>query len=390
MAGPTRRDLFTAFLAPSTPARRPGPVLVSLFLRGGADGLSLVVPHGDPDYARARPLLGLSPPGQGAGSCLDLDGFFGLHPGLAPLLPAWEAGRLAVVHAVGSDDATRSHFEAQDRMEWGTGDGRAAAGGWLGRYLRARGASTSLAAVALGSQLPECLRGAPAAAAMERLADLQLRGPEEHAEAVMQALGALYQPESMLGRAGRDTLALLRRTEALRAPAPTGAYPAGDFGDGLRDLARLIRADLGLEAACLDLGGWDTHFFQGTTRGVLAGRVEELASGLAAFQEDLGPDRHRVVVVVMTEFGRRVTENASLGTDHGRASVMFVLGEGLRGGRVYGRWPGLAAPQLEGPGDLRVTSDFRQVLAEVCAHHGRVAVGAVFPELRGSSLGLAA
>jgi uncharacterized protein (DUF1501 family) len=372
----SRRSLFTLFadvLAPA-PARR---ALVTVFLRGGADGLALVPPHGDPALARLRPALVQPPPGAEPTSVLDLDGTFGLHPALAPLLPWWHDRRLAIVHAVGSDDATRSHFEAQDQMEQGASCGRSLAGGWLGRLLRAEQAA-GLSAVALGPYVPEALRGAPMVAAMESLDALGARTRGLATDALERLYGL---EQGLLAQAGRDTFDLLRRVHGLerRPLTERPVYPEGAFGAGLRDLADLLRADLGLRAACLDLAGWDTHFFQGTGAGPLASRADELARGLAAFLQDLGPRAGAVDVVVLTEFGRRAHENASLGTDHGRGSVLFVIGDGLRGGQVHGRWPGLAEAALEGPGDLAVTTDYRDVLCEVIAHAGGPSPGEVFP-----------
>ena len=336
--------------------------LVVVFLRGAADGLELVPPTGEDAYYRARPLLGVRPE-----DALALDDRFGLHPGLGALHPLFLDGELAVVHAAGSEDSSRSHFEAQDLME----HGGLAAGGWLGRFLRYRQAPApgALSAVALGKTLPECLRGAPAAAVMQSLDDFTL-GPES--DALLPRLARLYAPEDgELGRSARDTLEALRRIEALRAepylPAGGAEYPKDEFGRSLRELARLIKARVGLEAATLDLGGWDSHLAQETLLGPLMTR---LARGLAAFYQDLGADMETTSVVVMTEVGRRVRENASLGTDHGRGSVMFVLGGGVRGGRVSGAWPGLDESVLEGPGDLPVLNNYRDVLAPVLRRHG--------------------
>jgi uncharacterized protein (DUF1501 family) len=365
--------------------------LISIFLRGGADGLNMVVPYGDPDYAGLRPTLAIFPPGEGTGRCLDLDGFFGFHPAFAPLLPLYRSGRLAIVHAAGSDDGTRSHFEAQDQMEHGAAFGQRLGSGWVGRYLRARGSTGNLAAVAVGSFVPEALRGAPGVAAMTSLAELQLRGVgENELEIVGASLRALYGGEDALARAGLDTLGLMAQVEALAVEEDKGdtTYPPGAFGNGLRDVARLIRADLGLEVACLDLGGWDSHYFQGSTVGVLPGRIEELSQGLAAFEADLGEMAERVVTVVQTEFGRRAYENTSLGTDHGRGSVMLVLGSGLRGGKVHGIWPGLAREKLVGPGDLAVTTDYRSVLVEVIERVGSTRLSRVFPDFTSREVGL--
>ncbi len=336
--------------------------LVVVFLRGAADGLALVPPIAEDAYYRARPILGVRPK-----RALRLNGTFGLHPALGSLKPAYDEGELAIVHAAGSEDSSRSHFEAQDLME----HGGLAAGGWLGRFLRFRSdpASGALSAVALGKTLPECLRGAPAATVMQSLDDFSL-GP--HSPALLPRLARLYASESgELGRAARDTLDALHRIESLRAetyrPANGAEYPKGDFGAGLAQLARLIKAGVGLEAAAIDLGGWDSHLAQDT---LLAPLMTRLAQGLAAFRSDLREAMATTSVVVMTEFGRRVRENASLGTDHGRGGAMFVLGGGVRGGQVAGAWPGLELDVLEGPGDLPVANNYRDVLAPVLRRHG--------------------
>lgn len=347
--------------------------LVVIFLRGAADGLALVPPTGDDGYYRARPLLGIRPD-----RAIDLDGAFGLHPALANLKPIYDEGDLAIVHAAGSEDSSRSHFEAQDLME----HGGLVAGGWLGRFLRYKTepASGALSTVALGKTLPECLRGAPAATVMQSLDDFSL-GPES--PALLPRLARLYAPESgELGRAARDTLEALHRIESLRGtpywPAGGTAYPDGDFGRGLRQVARLIKARVGLEAAAIDLGGWDSHLAQDT---LIEPLIRTLSQGVAAFHRDLGEAMATTSVVVMTEFGRRVRENASLGTDHGRGSAMFVLGGGVRGGRMAGDWPGLEVDVLEGPGDVPVVHNYRDVLAPVLRRHGAGdALGRIFPD----------
>ena len=346
--------------------------LVVIFLRGAADGLALVPPIADDAYYRARPTVGIRPE-----RALELDGTFGLHPALAGLKPAWDDGELAIVHAAGSEDSSRSHFEAQDLME----HGGLAAGGWLGRFLRFRSepSAQALSAVALGKTLPECLRGAPAATVMQSLDDFSL-GPES--PALLPRLARLYAAESgELGRAARDTLEALHRIESLRAspyrPARGAVYPAGDFGRGLAQVARLVKARVGLEAAAIDLGGWDSHLAQDT---LLEPLMRRLARGIAALRRDLGDDLATTSVVVMTEFGRRVRENASLGTDHGRGSVMFVLGGGVRGGRVAGGWPGLEVDVLEGPGDVPVVNNYRDVLAPVLRRHGAGSLSRIFPD----------
>jgi uncharacterized protein (DUF1501 family) len=339
-------------------ADEPG-ALVVVFLRGGADGLTLVPPVGDDDYHRLRPLLRVS-----AGEALPLDGLFGLHPGLAPLEPLWQEGQLTVVPAAGSDDDSRSHFEAQDLMEHG---GRDVAGGWLGRWLRAvsGGEVRALSAVAFGTALPESLRGAPGVVVVRQLRELSL-GP---AARLREPLAALYEGDPLLGATARDTLQALDRLRGLASepasPADEHGYGTDAFSATLRDVARLLRADVGLRAACVDLPGWDSHALQPA---LLEPLIRSLATGLAAFASDLGPRLHQTSVVVMTEFGRRVAENSALGTDHGRGGVMLALGGGTPGG-IRGRWPGLDDEALEGPGDVPVVTDYREVLGEILARH---------------------
>lgn len=355
--------------------------LVVVFLRGGADGLNLVAPLEDAGYYRARPRIAIGKP-----DCVKLDGFYGLNPLLRPLESIYKGGALAVIHAAGSEDDTRSHFEAQDLME----HGGITAGGWLGRFLRVQNSSPSspLAAVALGPAIPECLRGAPAATVLQSLDDFSLG---ENRGALTRALAKLYGMQTdVLAAAGRDTLKALARVEQLRTskyhPANGAEYGRDEFARGLWEVARLIKARVGLRAASLDLGGWDSHFSQSLIMDPL---ITRLANGLAAFYRDLGPEMERTTVVVMTEFGRRVEENSAFGTDHGRGSVMFVLGGGIKGGRVLGRWPGLSREVLEGPGDLPVTTNYRNVLAPILQRHGAGdRLGQVFPDFNFAALPL--
>jgi uncharacterized protein (DUF1501 family) len=356
-------------------------VLVVVFLRGGADGLALVPPVGEDAYHRARPGLRVDPR-----RAPRLDDRFALHPLLAPLHGLYARGELAVVHAAGSEDATRSHFEAQDLMEHGGVMG----GGWLGRYLRFRPASGSraLAAVAFGTQLPECLRGAPAVTVLRSLDDFGLVGDAGQTAASLRAWYA--RDPGALADAAADTVRALERLEALRGtpyrPRSGAHYASDDFAHALQQVAQLIKARVGLEAVSIDLGGWDSHFTQGTLIEPLMAR---LAGGLAAFATDLGPSLATTSIVVMTEFGRRVQENASLGTDHGRGSAMFVIGGGVAGGRVHGDWPGLDAGVLEGPGDVPVRTNYRDVLAPVLGRHGGADVlDRVFAQYRLRPLGL--
>lgn len=340
--------------------------LVAIFLRGAADGLALVPPVGDDDYHRARPRIAIA-----AKEGLALDGFFALNPQLAELLPLFQEGQLAIVHACGSDDDTRSHFEAQDLMEHG---GTSVAGGWIGRWLRACGESGPLAALAFGAQLPESLRGAPSATALQSLDELR---PGDDSADLRAQLAQLYRGDGLLGASALAALAAAERIgELARTPyvpehgaryATAGdGEPAQEFGRGLARIAQLVKARLGVQVATLDLEGWDSHFVQGTT---IAPRLRALALGLSAFARDLGPLLETTSIVVMTEFGRRVGENGSLGTDHGRGGVFFALGGGTRGG-VHCRWPGLSEGSLIGPGDLPVVHDYRDALAAVLARHG--------------------
>ncbi len=341
--------------------------LVIVFLRGGADGLSLVPPVGDDDYHRARPRLRIP-----VRVAVPLDEHFALHPRLAALQPLYAAGQLAVVHGAGSEDDTRSHFAAQDLME----HGGFVSGGWLGRFLRLRerDREASLGAVALGAEFPEALRGAPSAVQLRSLSDLSLARVTPH---WMAALARLYADDGAMRHAAGNTFGMLRRLQGLSAPR-AAAYPGDGFGSALSQVATLIKARVGLEAACVDLGSWDSHFSQQTLMDPL---ITRLGDSLAAFAKDLGPALDSTTVIVMTEFGRRLAENASFGTDHGRGSVMMLLGGGVRGGQVLSRWRGLSSDALEGPGDVPVTTNYRDVLAPILERHGAAtALGRIFPE----------
>jgi uncharacterized protein (DUF1501 family) len=335
--------------------------LVVVFLRGGADGLNMVAPLQDDGYYRARPRIAIT-----KAAAVPLDGFFGLNPLLADLQPIYKDGALAIIHGAGSEDDTRSHFEAQDLMEHAGVVG----GGWVGRFLRSQTApGGALAAVALGREVPECLRGAPSATVFESLDEFSLGANHD---SLMAALSRLYkaQPDA-LGAAGNSTLEAIHRIDSLRAtpyhPANGAAYAEDDFSHGLLQIARLIKSRVGIEAASLDLNGWDSHFGQSTVMDPLMVR---LSRGLASFYRDMGSEMETTTVVVMTEFGRRVAENSAFGTDHGRGSVMFVMGGGIKGGRVIGKWPGLTADVLEGPGDLPVATNYRNILAPILQRHG--------------------
>ncbi len=378
-------------------AARRGKILVVIFQRGAADGLNIVVPHGEAAYYRYRPTIAIPRPrgkAARADAALDLDGFFGLHPALSGLKPLWDGGHLALVHAAGSPDPSRSHFQAQDYMEAGTPGQPDTSTGWLNRVLRAQcpdcesGQSHSqspLRAVAMDAQMPLTLRGPAPAVPIRDLAACRVGygplgaiGAESLQSLYEHEGGALFQP------AGRDTFAALKLLRHLNPhqyqPANGANYPRRGLGHGLRQIAQLIKARVGVEVAFADIGGWDNHVAEGSTKGQLAGRLREFGDALAAFWTDLGDRAEDVLVVTMSEFGRTAHENGSAGTDHGHANVMFILGGPVRGGKVYGRWPGLEAEQLYQGRDLALTTDFRLVLAEAVRNHLGVAdLGPVFP-----------
>lgn len=374
-----------------------GDVIITVFLRGGMDGLSLIVPHGDDDYYRARPTLALAAPKKGSGSVTDLDGFFGMHPSAAAaLVPHFQEGRLAAVQAIGSSDQTRSHFEAMSAMERGLKGGgpdyaSGEASGWMARYLNATPPAdpSPLRAVAFSHVMPDTLRGATDTSVLSTLAEYQLNAPETEAgRRYVASLHALYEkgadPASVSGREIQRVLKTLRSVDpANYKPANGALYPETHLGGGLRQVAILIKANVGLEAAFLDREGWDTHVAQGGATGYLALGFQDVADSLAAFAKDMGQEGLTgVTVIVQTEFGRRVRENSGLGTDHGRGSAMLLLGGSVNGGKVYGTWPGLALKTLEGPGDLRVTTDYRTVFAEVLSRRtprGEKSLAAIFP-----------
>jgi len=367
-----------------------GDLLVVVFLRGAADTLNMVVPHGEDAYYSLRPSLGVPRPDDSRSSkgkrALDLDGFFGLHPAMESLLPVWQDGELAIVHACGAPDESRSHFKAMELMERGAENERGPASGWLGRHLASleNGNTSPLRAVGLGELAPRSLYGPVPVATLRSISDYHLQGSPQQLKLFQASLEAMYSGPNRDAVIGRETLALLQKLQNMEAqgylPRLEAAYPESEFGMGLKQVAALAKADLGLEAAALDLGGWDTHFAQGSVDGLMPRLMQDLAQGLSAFYSDLTDLRDRLSIVVMTEFGRRAYENASLGTDHGHGALMLLLGGGVNGGRVHGRWPGMEREQLFGPGDLAVTTDYRDVLGEVCLKRlNNPNLAAVFP-----------
>src|SRR5271166_1233625 len=356
--------------------------LVVVFLRGAIDGLNVVAPHGDPLYFEARPTIAIPRPrggsavvsaGSGDQSMLDLDGHFGMHPALGSLLPLWRDRKLAFIHACGSPDPTRSHFEAQDYIETATPGVRSTQDGWMNRLLaQLPGNHSATEAVNLGPVVPRILSGRlavaniPTGRAAGRPIPLDRPGIE-------QAFARLYQgndPLSTNFRAGETARKkLLGEIQEDMKIADNGAPPPNGFASDASQLARLIARDPGIRLAFVGLGGWDTHVNQGAAHGQLAGHLQPLADGLAGFAKDLGPAWNDTVVVVLSEFGRTVHENGNAGTDHGHANVMWVMGGGVRGGKVYGEWPGLSNSDLYQGRDLAVTTDFREPLALIVRDH---------------------
>jgi uncharacterized protein (DUF1501 family) len=357
--------------------------LIVVFQRGAMDGLNAVIPFKDGGYYAARPTLAIAEPASGAERAIDLDGFYALHPALGSLKEIYTQGHLAIVHAVGSPDNTRSHFDAQDYMELGTPGVKSTPDGWLNRYLKARRTGPSyFRAVATTAQLPRTLAGAVPALTLSSIDEFRPRN-----EAVAGALEKLYASSAdPLFRGGGESLfgALreLREIEA-KIPPSDGNYPPGRFAVSLAQISRLIKSGVGLEVAFTEIEGWDTHVNQGGATGQMANRLKELADGLAAFYRDLGDKMSDVVVLTMSEFGRTVRENGNGGTDHGHANVMFVLGGLVRGGKVYCRWPGLAQEVLYEGRDLDLTTDYRAVCGEVIARHlGQRDLTKIFPGFR--------
>lgn len=357
---------------------RSKKILVTIFQRGAADGLNIVVPHGEKAYYTGRPGIAIGKPGSGENAALDLDGFFGLHPSLKALKPIFDEKKLAIVEACGSPDATRSHFDAQDYMESGTPGVKATRDGWLNRTLGKDGERSPVRAVSMGPVLARALRGFEPAVALNSVKDFQVRD-KMAGEEFMSRYAACA--DTQLKGTGKETFEAIRLLESLRkteySPAGGAVYPSGRLGQSLKQIARMIKADVGLEVAFADLGGWDHHVNE---LPVLSNMLREFGDSLAAFYQDLGARMEDVVVTTMSEFGRTACENGSRGTDHGHANVMFAMGGGVKGGKVLGKWPGLEREQLYEGRDLAVTTDFRDVLGEIVTGHlGQKDLSRVFP-----------
>jgi uncharacterized protein (DUF1501 family) len=364
--------------------------LVVIFQRGAADGLNIVVPHGESNYYAMRPSINIPKK-----SVLDLDGFFGLHPAMASFQPLWNQKHLAIVHAAGSPDPTRSHFDAQDFMESGTPGIKVTDDGWLNRTLqalpgRSGGDNSAFRAIALGPSLPRILSGKEPAVAVNNVNDFSVGGKNPNAAPMSNTFEVMYDHsvDTVLHGTGQETFDAVRTLKAADpahyTPSPNANYPKGRFGDSLKQLAQLIKANLGVQVAFADIGGWDHHVNEGSTQGQIANVLSEFSQSISAFWTDLGDLGEDTVVVTMSEFGRTTRENGNRGTDHGHANVMFVLGGPVEGGKVYGRWPGLDQSQLYEGRDLALTTDFRLVLSEVVSRYlGNKDLKTVFPGFEG-------
>ena len=360
--------------------------MVVLFQRGAMDGLNVVVPFGERNYYAMRPTIAIPPPQNGStDAALDLDGFFGLHPSLQPLQPLFRKGQLAIVQAVGSPDPTRSHFDAQDFMESGTPGLKATDNGWLNRALLAMPEEkpSPFRAVAFGPYLPRTLQGSSPAVAIPDLKQFKMNGPQQTVEGGFEAMYAQTVDAAMRG-VGNETFEAIDQLKKINPdsyqPDNGAEYPKNRFGQSLQEIAELFKANVGLEVALLDSGGWDHHVNEGGVQGQLSNLMRDLGQGIAAFHQDMGDRMGEVVFVSMSEFGRTARENGNRGTDHGHANCMFVMGGGVKGGRVYSRWPGMSEGELYQGRDLAVTTDYRSVIGEIMTKHlGNHDLKTVFP-----------
>jgi uncharacterized protein (DUF1501 family) len=392
-----RRTTFAAELQAAT---AKGKIFIVLFQRGAADALNVLVPHGERSYYTLRPSIAIPRPTSGAqNAAIELDGFFGLHPALAPLKPLWDRGLLAPIHAVGSPSSTRSHFDAQDYMESGTPDVKNTPDGWLNRYLATHGtceacatppqSSSHFRAVALTNATPRILEGPAPTVAMNSLQEFTVRATGTQVER-LEALYRTGRADIIHGTGSEmfEAVKMLKAADPGRyAPAAGANYPRSRFGQQLMQIAQLIKANLGVEVAFADVGGWDTHNNQGGATGQLANRLGDFASAIAALTTDLGDRMEDVVILTMSEFGRTAKQNGSGGTDHGHGGAMFAIGGAVKGGKVYGKWPGLEREQLYEGRDLALTTDMRTVFAEIATRHlGAAKLDTIFPGYQGSQL----
>ena len=385
MIGTTAMPAFLQRAIADTPAPNKKKLVV-LFQRGAMDGLNVVVPFAEPNYYRLRPTIAIpQPKNGGADAAIDLNGFFGLHPSLQPLEPLFHSGQLAIVQAVGSPDPSRSHFDAQDFMESGTPGKSSTNDGWLNRSLQETPSpkASAFRAVAFGPYLPLTLRGSASAIAIPDLKQFRLFGNPQVTEGDFESMYASSVDQALHG-VGQETFEAVDSLKKLDPdnyqPANGAQYPKSRFGKSLQEIAELIKADLGMEVAFLDSGGWDNHVNEGGVEGQLSNLLRDLGQGLAAFHQDMGDQMNDVVFVSMSEFGRTAHENGNRGTDHGHANCMFLMGGQVKGGHVYTKWPGMSDEQLYQNRDLAVTTDFRSVLGEIISKHlGTRDLSPVFP-----------
>ncbi|MDQ6676785.1 MAG: DUF1501 domain-containing protein [Acidobacteriota bacterium] len=379
--------LERALYAQDAPGQRK-KILVAIFQRGAADGLNIVVPHSEQSYYDLRPTIAIPRPGAAENAAIDLDGHFGLNAALAPLKPLYDQGHLAIVHAVGSPDPTRSHFDAQDYMESGTPGLKATESGWLNRSLPPEaGKFSPVRALSMGATLPRTMRGHNGAIAVESIVNFQVKDT-----AAAKAFESLYSgsQDQILNGAGKETFEAVSLLQAIQKtpyqPASGADYPKSRFGNNMRQIAQLIKSNVGVEVAFADVGGWDHHVNEAP---LLTNLLRDFGQSLAAFHQDLGDRMQDVVLVTMSEFGRTARENGTRGTDHGHANCMFVMGGGVKGGKVHGQWPGMAQEQLYEQRDLALTTDFRAVLGDLVKNHlGNKSLRTVFPNYTGQPLSL--
>lgn len=379
-----KRALAETMGAPG--ARRK--TLIAIFQRGAVDGLNVVVPYAEHSYYDLRPNIAVAKPNGGAEAALNLDGFFGLHPSLASFKPLWDSKRLAIVHASGSPDNTRSHFDAQDYMESATPGVKSTADGWLNRFLQIKPdpQKSLFRAVSMTQNMPRAMQGKASTLAISNLADFNIRAGQSSAS-VQGGFEAMYDDnfvKDALHGTGKETFEAINYLKQVNPgqykPENGATYPQNQLGNALRQTAQLIKAGVGLEVAFTDVGGWDTHVNEGNQQGQLSNLLRQFSNAIAALYADLGQRMDDVVILTMSEFGRTVKENGNRGTDHGHANAMFVVGNSVRGGKVYGDWPGLKNDQLYEGRDLALTTDFRDVFGEIATKHlGATSLKGIFP-----------
>ncbi|HEY1308420.1 MAG TPA: DUF1501 domain-containing protein [Vicinamibacterales bacterium] len=383
---------FLARAADAATARKK--LLIAIFQRGAVDGLNMVVPYGEADYYKLRPSIAIPRPNAAEGA-IDLDGFFALHPRMGALKPLWDNSSLAIVHACGSPDQTRSHFDAQDYMETATPGVKSTRDGWLNRYLQASGGDPSpLRGVAVAKQMPRSLQGHAPTLAVGNIESFDVRGGMGAARELETAFAG--SSDSLLSGSAKAAFEAMRTLHAASSgpyqPAAGVEYPRSPFGQALQEIARIAKSDVGLEVAFTEATNWDHHVAEGGTQGQIAQRLDDFSRALAALATDLGERLSETVILTMSEFGRAVAENGNRGTDHGHGNAMLLIGGPVKGRKVYGRWPGLGAGQRFEGRDLAVTTDFREVFGEVATRHlslSTEALANVFPGFRlGEQLGI--